>query len=293
MRPAAWIGVAALAATRVLAAQGTVPGWEIASKTTMVMQIGGAPRTTEQTTKTLISGTHQRIDGLGGGSPMMPADAYVVTTPPMDSSFVVSPSTRTVRTMDPRGIVATSGIVLDPSTMSGAQVPAFEEVGDGGLVLGHRTRLYRAEVTTHMRLPMFGDSSVRSFTNVIKTWLATDATDPMIAGLLRDGALVARGAGLPAGIVLRSETTIIGLGATGTVSTTEVQSIRHVDIDTASFAVPNDYARVDMNAELRSMRERTNSMLRDLERDFPGMGANMRRSVDSLMGIKDTVRKKP
>ena len=98
---------------------------------------------------------------------------------------------------------------------------------------------------------------------------------------------------MPAGIVLRRESTISGLGAAGPVSTMEVQSILHVNIDTASFAVPNDYTRVDMIAELRSMRERTNSMMRDLERDFPGMGANMRRSVDSLMGIKDTVRKKP
>ena len=270
----------------VLGAQRTVPGWYVEAKITSRTSPGTRTDSThDRLTKTWIVGSRQRIVGLGSISSTFPADAYMVLRGPGPEMYTVSPSTRSIHVMNRKSMLQD---LVSADTNAFKKSLQVTDLGDGGRILGHATRLYQLKTHIDMRMPLLGDSSTRGITAETKVWLATDMGDPLIAAAMNEKAFVATTRGLPPGIALRTETsTGTADGAALSVSTMNVVLYRRADIDTMIFVLPEGYKRVKLADEMRAMRLRLDSVMRAMKTRDPKRYAQVRRMTDSVVGKRE------
>jgi hypothetical protein len=204
---------------------------------------------------------------------------------------MVVPARRVVREL-PADSSALAGI-MPPGTTARVAMKV-DTLGDGPVILGYRTRHYRVTPSwrASMSMPGFaGDTSERVSVGYVMDFYVTDQL-PELERLPPSAPGAAPGI---TGLALRSEVhTAIGNGGMKTTSVSEVTSVSRGNVDPALFTVPADYARVSFVDEMRELRARTDSMMRDLDAKMPGLAAEVKARRDSMFGIRDTTKvKKP
>jgi hypothetical protein len=277
-----------------LAAQGkTLPGWYI--ETRVVSRFEGdraatMPRATERRQKDWRSGAFTRQEG--GIAVLDPTgEVYFVTREKDKRMYQVNPRTQVVRTMVPeemRRLVTEKQLGPDPKNF------AYKNVGDGGVLLGHKTT--RFELTTVYTTPgLQPNAAPQQHTLRAVYWIATDTTDPVVAAWLRERPLVAGDTAVrrPRGLMLRSESRTEIRGATH-VSEQFVQLLRREPVDTMKFVVPASYRRVDAVAELKKQRTEVDARMKGMQSTLdemrrlrasnnPADRAKLERLMDSTM----------
>ncbi|MHB1312722.1 MAG: hypothetical protein ACYC3L_11970 [Gemmatimonadaceae bacterium] len=284
-----FIGVifAAGALAPALVAQGTAPGWYVETRVTTVSKGGSGNATTRtHVTRAWTSATCSRTEGESyrGDST---AYSLAFATPrrflnvlPRDRAIYV------VNAADAKTMVAAASKTL-------GQMPAFDPpklIGDGGMMLGHRTRKHELRTTTRS---VSGGVEVARAPTVTTYWVAEDSADPLVAAYR--ATLPSRGAGervaTSAGMVLRSETRSQWLRDVTQVTTREVTVWRREQVPAARCGVPSGYRTIDLAADLRAKQAATAELQRLLQSSKPADRARARVLGDSL--FRDIQRAMP
>jgi len=251
--------VASLLGASTLAAQGRISGWYTETHVTSRAEgerAAAAPSPRDGTIRTWRTSAAERVEG---GLPAFPrydmTGAYQISRRSEKRSYQVIPSARLIRVLH---LASLTELKLDTPSV---YAPGLKELGDGGVILGHRTRKYQMSVT--MRMPGIarkGDSTV--FTTEQTLWVANDPADPLVAAYLAERPKSSSPIKLPVvpGMVLRSESRSHGPRQNTTVRTREVVAWRREVIDPSRFALPADYKRVDMADEVRTSRAHSESL---------------------------------
>jgi len=269
-----------------LHAQGT-PGFYVETRTTTV-STGGSGNTTTRThvTRAWTSATCSRTEGqefLGDST------AYLLVMDSPRRILRVLPRDRVVYTLDSAGSRALVSEMV-------ARLPPSEKrfkpksLGDGGLILGHRTRKYEMEITTRS---VSGNAEVASAPPTITRWVAEDPADPMVATYRASRAQLQAGerVGGSGGMVLRSEYRSQRRRDVTQVVTNEVLVWRSEDLPASRCAIPSGYRTVDQLADLRAKQRATAELQRLSRSSNPADRARARALGDSL--FKDLRRTPP
>lgn len=292
-----------------LGAQKSTPGWYVETRVTTVSK-GGSGNSTTRTylTRSWTSTICSRTEGepYRGDSA-----AYRLVAGTPQRFLNVVPRDRTVYSVNPaeaKAMVAAASKTMGPSPV----ITAPKLLGDGGVILGHRTRKQEMRTTTRS---VSGGAEVARAPTVTTYWVADDPADPLVAAYR--AALPVRGAGervsTSAGMVLRSETQSQWLRDVTQTTTREVTVWRRESVPAARCDIPQGYRTVDLaadlrakqaaSAELRRLSQSSNaadrararvlrdSLFRDLQRTLPPPGSlrdNPRATV-----IDGTDKKKP
>jgi hypothetical protein len=295
-----FIGVVFAAGAAALGAQGALSGWYTETHLTSHREgqraVSPAPR--DETIRSWRTKTAERVEG---GLPPFPqydmTGAYQILRSAEKRAYQVVPSARTIRVVD---LASMTALGLDKPTYDR---PELKELGDGGLILGHRTRRYQMNIT--MRMPGIvrkGDST--TYTSEQTFWVAGDPSDPMVVAYLAERPKPSSAATMPVlpGMVLRTESRSHGLSPYTTVAVREVVAWRREVTDPSRFALPTGYKRVDMAGEVKGILARTNSLRTATEEmnrlrasTDPKDRARARQLGDSLFRElqKDQVGRKP
>jgi hypothetical protein len=284
MRRLLGVAVAANALTAAIEAQGTVPGWYMETRNVTSSTATGVSK--ELVSRTWASGGRFRQTDIAAVSDMFPEGTFALGLDSTKAMYFVSPSIRTIRMMTVPGAAQAFG--LDGRDES----QQFRRVGPGEDILGHHTVIYELTDLVRVAMPMSGDSGARALRRSLRVWLAADTSDPIVRATMHKASRTETG--LPPGIVLKSTGTTTSTGTLSVSASTEVLALRLMDIDTSMFALPSGYTVINMGDELRTVRAKTDSLMRELEKINPGFGADLRRARDSLLGpIDSTKRRKP
>lgn len=262
-----------------LHAQGT-PGFYVETRVTSRYEgerAAARPGPREWRERRWSAAGSTRMEGMP-----MPLDSsnttYTVTRAGNRSAYLITPSTRTVRvaTFDEMQHFLTDEI---GPPLAGERL--YKDLGDGGLILGHRTRKF--EMRTSYRLPTAlggpgGEGRSRPITMTL--WYAYDTTDALVAAWLRQASAAPGKIApqVPRGMLLRSESRSDGTGVPR-LGVREVQVWRQERLDTALFAVPSDYTRIKMVDEFRVRREESTVRLAAQRAAFAEMN-RLRASTD-------------
>jgi len=241
-----------------LGAQATMSGWY--TETHVVSRVEGerapASLARDETTRSWRTAAAERVEG---GLPPSPGydttGAYQISRPSEKRAYQVFPSARTIRVLD---IASLAALKFDLPVVD---TPELKELGDGGIILGHRTRKYRMTVRMHVPGMMRkGDTTV--FTSEQTLWAATDPSDPLVAAYLAGRPKWENPLKIPAppGMVLRFESRSHGISPYTTVRIREVVVWRREIIDPSRFAMPEDYKRVSMADETSASRAKLTSL---------------------------------
>jgi hypothetical protein len=188
-----------------------------------------------------------------------------------------------VYTLDSTGSRAAASEAMAPAKLAPSQVRFKpKSLGDGGHILGHRTRRYEAEITTRS---FAGDREIARAPTRMTYWLAEDPADPMVAAYRasRVQPLVGERIGGSGGIVLRSESRSQWRRDVTQVTTREVLVWRREIIPTSRCAIPPGYRTADLLAELRAKRATTAQLQRLSRSANPADRARARALGDSLV----------
>ena len=242
--------VAGLLGATSLVAQGQISGWYTETRVTSRHEGERAAVAPSPRNETIRSWRTSNAERVEGGLPPWPqydmTGAYMISRRSEKRSYQVVPSSRTIRVLD---MASMNALKL---AMPSYDAPAARDVGDGGVILGHRTRKY--QMTMRMRMPGVsakGDTTV--FTSEQTLWVATDRSDSLVAAYLADRPKPTGPSRLPVlpGMVLRSESRSHTVASYITLGIREVVAWRREVIDPSRFALPADYKRVNMADELR------------------------------------------
>lgn len=286
------------------AQRGTLPGWYI--ETQVVTRYEGEPAASlppakERTQRDWRAGGYSRSEGrfvVGDQG----ADTYVIGRARESRSYSVSPAARVVRVMDPKAMLKVTA--AQPFTPKFDETP-YVRVGDGGVLLGHRTTRY--DRTISYTLPTVpGSTAPRTTTMRASYWIATDTTDPLIAAWLREVKHVTGDSAdhRPRGLLLRSEVRASAARATQ-LTEQRVVVVRREPVDTMKFVVPTDYRRVDAVAELQKRQADLGARMKGMQLNLdemrrlrastnPADKAKLQRLMDStLAALKAQQRNAP
>ncbi len=267
-----------------LTAQGIVPGWYMEARTVTNSAMHRVAN--ELVTQTWVSGKRMRQTGIVPVSDMFPEGSFALVLDSASTTYLVSPSIRTIRMMVMPGLLQHLGLAYP------GEPQHFTRVGPGEDILGHHTTIYEMTTVQRVFMPMSSDSGARELRIHQRLWLAADSADPVVRASMDPG--VRAGTGRPPGIVLKSTLTTTTMGALSISQSNEVLALRLVDIDTAMFSLPSDYTVINLGDEMRATRAKSDSMMRVLDKINPSFGADQRRMLDSLLGPVDTTkRRKP
>lgn len=259
-------------------AQGASPGFYVETRTTTVSK-GGSGNTTTRTyvTRAWTSVICSRTEGqafLGDSA----AYLLVLGSPPR--ALQVLPRDRVVYTLDSAAGRAIAKETAAKLALSQESLKP-KSLGDGGVILGHRTRKYGVQITT--RSLARGAEMARAPTE-ITYWVAEDPADPMVAAYrsLRAQPRSGERVGRSGGIVLRFESRSAWLRDVMQVTTREVLAWRKETIPASRCAVPSGYRTVDGLADLRAQQEATAELQRLSRSTNPADRARARALGDSL-----------
>ena len=135
------IGVVAPA----IGAQATVPGWYTETRVSgraVGERAAAAPPPADYTIRIWTTEAAARVEGgipVPGGA----KDAYLVSRPAERRGYQVIPSQRSIRVLDNRAIMAMSPVDFRMADSAGVTV---KELGDGGVILGHKTTKRRVTI---------------------------------------------------------------------------------------------------------------------------------------------------
>lgn len=269
-----------------LHAQGT-PGFYVETRTTTV-STGGSGNTTTRThvSRAWTSATCSRTEGqefLGDST------AYLLVMGSPLRTVQVLPRDRLVYTLDSAGSRALASEMV-------AKLPPSEKrfkpmsLGDGGLILGHRTRKYEMEITTRS---VNGKAEVASAPTTMTSWVAEDPADPMVAAYRASRAQLRAGerVGGSGGMVLRSEYRSQRRRDVTQVVTNEVLVWRREDLPASRCAIPSGYRTADLLADVRAKQAATAELQRLSRSTDPTDRARARALGDSL--FKEIRRTQP
>lgn len=185
-----------------------------------------------------------------------------------------------------RAIASEAATKLSPSDVRLKR----KALGDGGVILGHRTRKYEAEITTRS---FGGGREIARAPTTMTYWTAEDPADPMVAAY-RAARAQPRGGerlGSAGGMVLRSELHSQWLRGVMQVTTNEVLVWRREDLPASRCAVPSGYRTVDQLADLRAKQAATAELQRLSRSSNPADRARARALGDSLFKeLRGTLR---
>ncbi len=277
MQPLCRLVLAASAIAPALHAQGT-PGFYVETRVTTVSK-GGSGNTTTRShlTRAWTSATCSRTEGqafLGDST------AYLLILGSPLRALQVLPRDRVVYALDSaanRAIASELAAKLTPSDVRFNPKP----VGDGGVILGHRTRKYQAEITTRS---FAGQREIARAPTTMTTWVAEDPADPMVAAYRASRARPRGGERLggSGGMVLRSESRSQWLRDVTQVTTNEVLEWRREGLPASRCAIPSGYRTVDGLAELRAQQAATAELQRLSRSANPADRARAKLLGDSL-----------
>jgi hypothetical protein len=281
------VAVVAGACAPVLAAQGTTPGFYVETRVTTVSKGGSGNATTRtHVTRAWTSATCSRTEGEAyrGDS-----TGYQVMrrTPP--TFLDVVPRDRTVYTVSSAGakaMAADAAKTLGPMpAISGSKL-----LGDGGVVLGHRTQKYELRTTTRATA---GAREVARAPTVTTYWVADDPADPLVAAYRATRPMMGSGerAWSSTGMVLRSETHSQWLRDVTELTTREVIAWRREIVPLSRCGVPQGYRTVDLVADLRAKQSAAAELRRLSHSSNPADRARARALGDSM--FKDVRRTVP
>jgi hypothetical protein len=239
-------------------AQGKLSGWYTETHVTSRRegQRAASPAPRDETIRSWRTATSERLEG---GLPPFPqydmTGAYQISRSAEKRTYQVVPSARTIRVFD---MAAMTALKLDRPSYA---KPVLKELGDGGVILGHRTRRYQMTIT--MRTPGIarrGDST--TFTSEQTFWIASDPSDPLVAAYLAERPKPTSPVTMPVlpGMVLRTGSRSSSISPYTTATVREVVAWRREVVEPSRFVLPADYKRVDMAAEVRATRAKTEAM---------------------------------
>ena len=258
--------------------QGVSPGWYVETRTTTVSKGGSGNATTRtHVTRAWTSANCSRTEGQAFLGDSM-AYSLVLGSPPR--ALQVLPRDRVVYTLDSaagRALASEAAAKIAPP--QGRLNPT--SLGDGGVILGHRTRKYRVQIMT--RSFARGADIARAPTEMTY-WMAEDPADPMVAAYRASRAQLWGGERLggSGGIVLRSESRSQWLRDVTQVTTREVLVWRREDLPASRCAIPSGYRTVDQLADLRAKQAATAELQRLSQSTNPADRARARVLGDSL-----------
>lgn len=269
----------------VLHAQGT-PGFYVETRTTTV-STGGSGNTTTRThvTRAWTSATCSRTEGLEF---LGDSTAYLLVMGSPPSTRQVLPKDRVVYTLDSAGLRALASEMEAKLPPSASLKP--KALGDGGVILGHRTRKYEVEITTRA---LSGKADVARAPTTMIHWVAEDPADPMVAAYRASRARPRGGerVGGSGGMVLRSESRSQRLRDVTQVTTREVLVWRKEIVPASRCAIPSGYRTADLLADLRAKRAATAELQRLVRSTNPADRARAKVLGDSM--LKEFQRTQP
>jgi len=270
--------IAASTIVPALGVQETTPGWYVETRITTV-STGGSGNATTRThiARAWTSAACSRTEGepYRGDST---AYQLVQGTPPTFRNVV--PRERTVYAMNVAGAKAT----VAEAAKSGVPMPASSTptlLGDGGVILGHRTRKYEFKTTIRS---MSGGAEVARAPTVTTYWVADDPADPLVAAYRAEHPKMgsAERVSTGAGKVLRSETRSQWLRDVTQRTTREVTVWRRERVPASRCGIPQGYRTVDLMADLRAKQAATAELRRLMQSANPTDRARARVLGDSL-----------
>jgi hypothetical protein len=199
------------------------------------------------------------------------------------------PRDRTVYTVNSAGakaMAAGAAKTLGPMpAISGSKV-----LGDGGVILGHRTQKFELRTTTRS---MSGGAEVAPAPTVTTYWVADDPADPLVAAYLATRPTMGFGerVSTSTGMVLRSETHSQWLRDVTQMTTREVIAWRRESMPLSRCGIPQGYRTVDLVSDLRARQSATAELRRLSQSSNPADRARARALGDSL--FKDLKRTLP
>ncbi len=262
----------------VLRAQANTPGFYVETRITAVSRGGSNASTRTHVTRAWTSAACSRTEGepYRGDS-----TAYQLVTGTPRTFLNVVPRDRTVFSMSAG---AAKPLVDDVQKELGPMptVSAWRLVGDGEVILGHRTRKYEVKSTTRARTR---SAEIGRAPTVTTYWVADDAADPMVVAYraLRPSMGAGEPATSGAGMILRSETHRQWLRDVTQVTTREVVVWRKEQVPTSRCDIPAGYRRVDLVAELRAQQAASAELRRLTQSSNPADRARARVLGDSLL----------
>lgn len=260
--------------------QGAVHGWFVETRVTTRNEGERAaarpgPREWRQRQWTAAGST--RLEGMP-----IPFDSanstYTVTRAGDRNGYLITPTTRTVRVAT---FEALQGFVTDALGQPPAGALSYKDLGDGGLILGHRTRKFESTISYQLPTSLPGGGAGGQSRQMTMTlWYASDTTDSLVAAWQRRVAATPMRVSpqSPRGMLLRSESRSEGSGV-ARVGVKEVLVWRQETLDTALFVVPREYRRIDMVEELRANRAASAARLAAQRATFAEMN-RLRASTD-------------
>jgi hypothetical protein len=262
----------------LLGAQGT-PGFYVETRTTTVSKGGSGNATTRtHVTRTWTSATCSRTEGeafLGDSTSYL----LVLGRPPR--ALQVLPRDRVVHATDTasaRRRREDAERILGPHPA--ASLPKL--LGDGGVILGHRTQKFELRQSTEMTA---GRGVAARAPMVTTYWVAMDSTDPLVAAHRATRPTVTPGApiGTGAGLVLRSVSRTQWLRDVTQVTTREVLVWRKEIVPASRCAIPAGFRTVDRIAELRARQAAAAELKRLSQSADPADRTRARALGDSLL----------
>lgn len=239
-------------------AQNTSPGWYVETRVTTVSK-GGSGNTTTRThvERAWLSARCSRFEGerLRGDTA-----AYRLISGSPPRVLYVLPRDQEVLSLDSAGARFAA---LQATMQRASPEPRFRltALGEGGVILGHRTHKYRFEGTTRSYA---GDAEIARAPSVTTYWVADDPADPLVAAYrtARARLLGRERVDNANGIVLRSETRDQWLRDVTRVATKEVLVWRREDVPESRCAIPDGYQTASASAEVRALEAATEELRR-------------------------------
>lgn len=283
----------------VLGAQGTIPGFykETHATSRYVGERAAAmPAPRDRTEREWQAGGATRLEGRVMALTTSP-DAFFLMRAGATTSYQVIPSERTIRTISLVDVPAEYR-----NAAASASSTTFKDLGDGGVILGHRTRKFETRVTMTLPPTAGRRGAAERFTTTSISWIATDPSDPMVAAwVLANPAPAGAAKARPRGVVLRSESHTEGMLPADRVSRTEVTVWRREQVDTARFSLPAGYRRISMNDEMKAQLAKvaaSRALLDEVKRlrasSKPADQRRLKLLTDSMLqsfrGTMDTLR---
>lgn len=273
------MALAAFVITPALPAQGT-PGFYVETRVTTVSK-GGAGNTTTRThvERSWMSATCSRAEGQEFLGDSM---AYLLVTGSPARALQVLPRDRVVYTLDSAARRAIASEAAAAAKLNAPQVQFKpKSLGDGGSILGHKTRKYESEITTRASA---GRAEIARAPTTIIHWVAEDPADSMVAAYRAShGRLLgAERLGTAGGLLLRSESRSQRQRDVTQETTRDVLVWRREVIPASRCAVPSGYRTTDLLADLRTKQAATAEMQRLSRSTNPADRARAKLLADSL-----------
>lgn len=254
------------------------PGWYVETRVTQVSQ-GGSGNTTTRThvERAWLSSRCSRFEGERY---RFDTAAYRLMLDNPRRVLNVVPRDRVVYTYDTMSarIVARE---LAARQVNRQRVAGPRALGNGGLILGHRTQKY--EVGDSIR-SYAGEREIARAPSVTTYWVAEDATDPLVAAYRESRAKLLGADRLASfgGLVLRSESRNQWLRDVRQVVTREVVVWRREDVPESRCALPQGFRTASASAETRAMEAAAEELRRLARSRDPADRARAKALGDSL-----------